>query len=319
MDSLVFQALDKANIGMIIVDKELRIVLWNYWLERFSGKSREEAVGKNLTEICPRFKIPTYLDILQKVLYHGQSRFCSSTLHKAFILPKDVEDENFCKQNMHVEPLYEGDFSYALIQISDMTTVYNRVYKLKSLIKEMEVDYNEIKSSEKLSRHLSLHDSLTGLPNRLAFNDRLAWAISYARRNGDKLAVMFLDADGFKAVNDTYGHEAGDSILVETAQRLKGCIRSTDTVARLGGDEFSAVLTQLKDEEDASLVARKFVKAFEKPFEVNGDPIKLTVSVGISLYPRDGQEPSDLLRKADSAMYRVKARGKNAFGFIDGE
>lgn len=317
MHSLVLQALDKAHSGMIIIDKELKIVLWNQWLERFSGKGRDEVLGKALTEVCPRFNIKTYLDIVQKVLYHGQSRFCSSTLHKAFILPKDVEDENTCKQNMHIEPLYEGDYSYALIQISDMTNVHNRVHKLKNLIKEMEVEYNEIKTSEKISRHLSLHDPLTGLPNRLAFNDRLAWAISYAQRNGDKLAVMFLDMDGFKSVNDRYGHEIGDKVLIEAAQRLKKCVRNTDTAARLGGDEFSVVLTQLKDEADAAVVAQKIVRAFEKPFDLNGESKTLSISVGISLYPRDGREPSDLLRNADMAMYRVKVNGKNAFAFSE--
>lgn len=317
MDSLAFQALDKANTGMIIVDKELNIVLWNRWLERFTGQKREKVIGQNLTGVCPRFKMNIYREILQKVIEEGQSRFCSSTLHKAFVLPKDVEDENYSKQNMHVEPLYEGNFSYALIQISDMTNLYNRVYKLKNLIKEMEMEYNEIKTSEKISRHLSLHDPLTGLLNRSAFHDRLAWAISHAHRNGEKLAVMFLDADGFKTVNDSFGHETGDSVLIETAQRLKGCVRSTDTVARLGGDEFSVVLTQLRDEGDSSIVAQKFVKAFEKPFHVNEQPIRLTLSIGISLYPRDGQEPNELVRKADAAMYRIKSNGKNAFGFFE--
>lgn len=317
MDSLILQALDRTTIGMLIIDRDHRIVLWNYWLERFTGLDREEVIGQKLTDVCPRFETGLYQEILQKVLYHGQSRFCSSTLHKALILPKDMEDEDSCKQNIHFEPLYEGDLSYALIQISDETNVYKRVYKLKNLIKEMEVEYKEIKTSEKISRHLSLHDPLTGLPNRLAFNDRLAWAISYAQRSGDKLAVMFLDVDGFKAVNDTYGHETGDHVLKEIGRRLKGCIRTTDTVARLGGDEFCVVLSQLKAEEDASLVARKFTAAFEKPFEVHGDAVRLTPSIGISLYPRNGQEPSDLLRKADMAMYRIKANGKNAFGFFD--
>ncbi|MFC0215421.1 diguanylate cyclase domain-containing protein [Paenibacillus chartarius] len=316
MDSLVIQALDKANIGMMVVDKDLRIVLWNHWLERFSGRRREEVLGESLTEVCPRFQVSTYLDILQKVLYHGQSRFCSSTLHKAFILPKDVEEEMIYKQNMHITPIYQGDFSYALIQISDMTNTYYRVNKLKNLIKEMEMEVNEIKTSEKISRHLSLHDSLTGLPNRLAFHDRLVWAISYAQRNGDKLAVMFLDVDGFKAVNDTFGHAAGDRVLIEAAHRLRDSIRSVDTVARIGGDEFVVVATQLTNQEDAASVAQKIITSFEPPFEVDGASVGLTVSIGISLYPRDGLEPSELLNKADQAMYGIKAKGKNAFGFI---
>ncbi|WP_247747283.1 sensor domain-containing diguanylate cyclase [Alkalihalobacillus sp. BA299] len=317
LGSLVFQALDKTNVGMIIVDRDLKILFWNQWLERLSGKKRVEVLGNKLSDVYPRFKMKTYSDILQNVLFHGQSRFCSSTLHKAFFLPKEVQDENAIKQNMRIEPLYEGDSCYALIQISDVTTTYNRVYKLKSLIKEMEVEYNEIKTSEEISRHRSLHDSLTELPNRLYFNDRLAWAISYAQRNGDKLAIMFLDLDDFKEVNDTYGHDIGDRVLKETAQRLRSCIRSTDTIARLGGDEFTVVLSQLKDDKDAAIIAEKFVKVLNDPFELNGEFIHLSISIGISIYPRDGQEPSYLLKKADMAMYKVKANGKSAFEYID--
>jgi diguanylate cyclase (GGDEF)-like protein len=317
MDNLILQALNKVQSGIIIVDKELNILFWNHWLEHFSGKKWDEVSGKNVTDVCPRFKVKSYLDILQKTLYHGQSRFCSSTLHKAFILPKDVQDENSNKQNMNIEPLYEGDSCYALIQISEMTNMYNRVFKLKNLIRDMEAEFNEIKTSEKHSRYLALHDPLTELPNRLFFNDRLAWAISYAERNGDMLAVMFLDLDGFKAVNDAFGHAIGDRILIETAKRLRGCIRDSDTIARLGGDEFIVVVSQIKDEADVSIIARKFIEVLRDPFEINGNPINLSISVGISLYPKDADEPSDLLKKADMAMYRIKETGKNAYGFVE--
>lgn len=136
MDNLISQALNKAHMGIMIVDRHLKIVVWNAWLERFTGKNVEEVVGLNLLEVCPRFKSNMYLNILQNALYHGQSRFCSSALHKAFILPTEGEDEQLFRQNMHVEPLYHEDRSYALIQITDMTNTNTRVYKLKNLIKE---------------------------------------------------------------------------------------------------------------------------------------------------------------------------------------
>lgn len=315
MDSLVSQALDRTNVGVIIVDREMNIVVWNRWLERYTGKRRDDVVGRSLPNICPKFQAKPYADIVANALYHGQSRFCSGTLHKAFVLPKDAPDDNVSRQTMHVEPLYEADASYALIQITDMTNMYDRVYKLKNLIREMEVEFNEMRNAERLNRHLALHDSLTELPNRLYFNDRLAWAISYAQRNEDKLAVLFLDLDGFKEINDAFGHEHGDKVLRETAQRFKECIRSSDTIARLGGDEFIVVLSQLKGERDAAFIAQKFVKSLERPFEVDGTLVRLSVSVGISMYPRDGSEPAELVRKADIAMYKVKGTGKNAYGY----
>jgi len=318
MGNLVSQALNKANMGIMIVDRQLKVVVWNGWLERLTGKSREEVVGQNLLEVCPRFKSNVYLNILQNALYHGQSRFCSSALHKAFILPKEGEDEHLIRQNMHVEPLYQEDRCYALIQITDMTNMNTRVYKLKNLIKELETEYTKIKISEKISKHMSLHDPLTGLPNRLAYNDRLAWAISNAQRNDSKLAVMFVDADGFKQVNDTYGHDVGDQVLLEMAKRLSETIPSTDTVARLGGDEF-IMLSHLKDDHDAEIIAKQLEAAFSTHFKIAGNYINLSISIGISLFPKHGQEPSELLRHADRAMYKIKKNGKNGYGIFEPE
>ncbi|WP_339170186.1 sensor domain-containing diguanylate cyclase [Paenibacillus sp. FSL R5-0341] len=318
MGNLVSQALNKANMGIMIVDRQLKVVVWNGWLERLTGKSREEVVGKNLLEVCPRFKSNVYLNILQNALYHGQSRFCSSALHKAFILPSEGEDEHLIRQNMHVEPLYQEDRCYALIQITDMTNMNTRVYKLKNLIKELETEYTKIKISEKISKHMSLHDPLTGLPNRLAYNDRLAWAISNAQRSDSKLAVMFVDADGFKQVNDTYGHDVGDQVLLEMAKRLSETIPTTDTVARLGGDEF-IILSHLKDDHDAHIIAKQLEAAFSTHFKIAGNYINLSISIGISLFPKHGQEPSELLRHADRAMYKIKKNGKNGYGIFEPE
>ncbi|OMF17981.1 diguanylate cyclase [Paenibacillus amylolyticus] len=318
MGNLVSQALNKANMGIMIVDRQLKVVVWNGWLERLTGKSREEVVGQNLLEVCPRFKSNVYLNILQNALYHGQSRFCSSALHKAFILPSEGEDEHLIRQNMHVEPLYQEDRCYALIQITDMTNMNTRVYKLKNLIKELETEYTKIKISEKISKHMSLHDPLTGLPNRLAYNDRLAWAISNAQRSDSKLAVMFVDADGFKQVNDTYGHDVGDQVLLEMAKRLSETIPTTDTVARLGGDEF-IILSHLKDDHDADIIAKQLEAAFSTHFKIAGNYINLSISIGISLFPKHGQEPSELLRHADRAMYKIKKNGKNGYGIFEPE
>lgn len=319
MDNLIVQALNKTKMGIMIVDRQLRILVWNGWLERLTGMSAEDVLGKNLLEICPRFKANMYMNIIQNALYHGQSRFCSSALHKSFILPKEGGEESFYRQNLHVEPLYENDHSYALLQICDTTNTSTRVYKLKNLIKELETEYTKIKVSEKISKHLSLHDSLTGLPNRLAFKDRLAWAVSNALRSESRFAVMYIDTDGFKQINDTYGHEIGDQVLIEVAHRLKGSIRSTDCVARLGGDEFSIILNQLKDDDDAKIVAKNLTKAFEAPILVNAIEIHLSASIGISLFPKHGQDPTELLKLADMAMYRIKKNGKCGYAFFQPE
>lgn len=315
MDNLVFQALDKVNNGIVIIDRDWKIIVWNKWLENFTGLESKEATGKNLKEVSPQFSKKFYENILQQVFFHGQSRFCSSSFHKAFFLPKEVIDEELIKQNVLIEPIYQDDRTYALIQLTDMTHTHERVYKLKNLIKELEVEVKEVKTNAKLNKHLALHDSLTGLPNRLYFNDRLAWAIQYAKRNKEKLAIMFIDLDGFKSINDTFGHETGDMVLIEVATRLKSCIRSVDTLARIGGDEFTVVLNQLKDEKNASIVARKFIEKLREPVVVNNCTINLSISIGISTYPNDGEEPLCLINKADMAMYEIKLNGKNGYKF----
>lgn len=157
------------------------------------------------------------------------------------------------------------------------------------------------------------HDALTGLPNRLLFKDRLTHALAHAHRNKESLAVLFLDLDRFKNINDTQGHDIGDLILHRVAERLQGCVRENDTVARMAGDEFTLLLPQLRQPEAAARVARKVLDGFRKPFLLGGREFFLTASIGIALYPADGQHADTLLRNADIAMYRAKDQGRNNY------
>jgi diguanylate cyclase (GGDEF)-like protein len=163
--------------------------------------------------------------------------------------------------------------------------------------------------------YLAYHDGLTGLPNRSMFSKALSQSISEAHRYDRRLAVAFLDLDRFKQINDTLGHEAGDQLLKEVAERLKGCVRSSDTVARLGGDEFVVLLPELEDEKYAAIVAQKILAAAAKPFSLMGQEFRVTASIGISCYPQDGLDEQTLTKNADIAMYQAKAEGKNNFQF----
>ncbi len=167
--------------------------------------------------------------------------------------------------------------------------------------------------------HQALHDTLTGLPNRALFEQRLEQALLDARRHNWILAVLFIDLDRFKQVNDTLGHLAGDQVLEQVSRRLEDCLRKSDSLARMGGDEFTLVLTELKDPRDALRVAQKLLGAFQAPFLVEEYELFLTASIGISLYPRDGRDAATLQRNADTAMYRAKNRGKNNCEFFTPE
>jgi len=163
--------------------------------------------------------------------------------------------------------------------------------------------------------YLAYHDGLTGLPNRSLFSKLLGHGISEAHRYERRLAVAFLDLDRFKQINDTLGHEAGDQLLKEVATRLQGCVRESDTIARLGGDEFVVLLPQLNDETHAALVAQKMLGAAARPFILMGHEYRVTASIGISTYPRDGLNEQTLTKNADIAMYQAKSEGGNNFQF----
>jgi diguanylate cyclase (GGDEF)-like protein len=180
----------------------------------------------------------------------------------------------------------------------------------------------ERKRMEERLHHMATHDALTGLPNRTLFNDRLthaielSWRLSSGKSDKWELAVMLLDLDNFKAANDTYGHPQGDLLLQAVTEQLRKCVRASDTVARMGGDEFTLIFENVSGADDAESLARKVLTAFDQPIRFGGHELKVTASIGVSLYPRDGRDAQVLLSHADIAMYRAK-RFKNAYMFFD--
>jgi len=183
-------------------------------------------------------------------------------------------------------------------------------------------DISSRKHTEDRLRFLATHDPLTGLPNRELFHDRLDQAIMRARRaqsskeNKWHVAVMLLDLDNFKTVNDSLGHAWGDRVLIEVAQRLQNCVRKSDSVARLGGDEFTIILEGVANRENCELVANKVLHVISQPFELNGENFVLGTSIGISIYPADGEDGETLLKHADVAMYRAK-QTKGCYTFFN--
>ena len=178
-------------------------------------------------------------------------------------------------------------------------------------------DITERKRVEEMIAYQAYHDTLTDLPNRALFKDRLGLAIIQSQRNKTKLAVMFIDLDRFKLINDTMGHVKGDDLLQQVSARLKECLRRGDTLARLGGDEFVLFMPELRDKLDAGEIADKFLKCLQQPFFLGSIEAQISASIGIALYPDDGVTMDELIRHADIAMYQVKAQGKNGHSFYD--
>ena len=191
----------------------------------------------------------------------------------------------------------------------DLVEVKTRIHNML----EVRLMYKQLEHSSRAMESLALHDPLTGLPNRRLLMDRLSLAIAHARRNKSTMAVMYLDLDGFKQINDTLGHDAGDILLSTVAARLLASVRQEDTVARLGGDEFMIALWELGHADDIDKLAAKVVEAVSQPYDILGHRVNMTVSIGVGIYPADGEEGEILMKSADQALFEAKHSGKNAY------
>src|SRR5205823_7878963 len=177
------------------------------------------------------------------------------------------------------------------------------------------IDITDRKTAQQQVEYQAYHDSLTGLPNRLLFRDRIAMALAHAKRTKRGAAVLFLDIDQFKLVNDTLGHTIGDRMLQVIAARLIACVRGEDTVARMGGDEFTVLIAEVGDRRATSVVAQKVLEAVRQPVVVDDHELFGTTSVGMAVFPEDGDDAETLLKNADRAMYRAKDAGRNNYQY----
>ena len=274
-----------------IKDAQGRYTLINLEAEKLYGVTDEEGRGKTCHEIFPKEVADSFAVHDQAVLETGQT----------------VEVEEEWQRE-------DGLRTYRTIKFPIRDAAGEIV-----AVGAIGTDITESKKAEERIRHLATHDVLTGLPNRALGMDRLSQALAMARRNVTMAALVFVDLDGFKGINDTHGHEAGDRVLKEVAGRLRACVRETDTVARFGGDEFLLVLTAMTDKAAVAAVVAKVLESLSRSFAVDGRVTPLGASIGIALYPGDGETPEELFRRADRAMYAAKAEGKNNYRFATRE
>ena len=234
------------------------------------------------------------------------------------ILPKSVAK----KFEVYIEKAIEQDeivtFKYELSVPQGQVYFEARINKVLKYDQIMIIirDITEQHQSEQLIRKQAYFDSLTQLPNRLLALDRLSQLTVEATRNDEKAAVFFLDLDDFKKINDSLGHEAGDKVLIETANRLQRALRKADTIGRLGGDEFIILSKGISTQQNAVGIAEKLLQNFREPFTIEGRELMLTISIGVAMFPDNGKSVSDLLRNADTAMYQAKALGRNTYSFF---
>jgi diguanylate cyclase (GGDEF)-like protein/PAS domain S-box-containing protein len=275
---------EKSWSGVVLLDGELRFSFAGPSTQHLVGYDDRELLGRSFFDFVHAHDLEKAKVVFAEVLSspnqeaHGELRFLHKDGHWVWM-------EGF-SQNMLHEP------SVGAIVLN---------YR----------DVSQRKQTEKQLEYRAYYDSLTGLPNRLLFRDRLVNSLAAARRNHVGVAVMYLDVDHFKLVNDGLGHSFGDRLLADIAQRLHGALRASDTISRIGGDEFSVLLPEVVSAEAVAGVARKVLESLTRPFRVDGHELFVTASIGISCYPNDGEDAETLLKCADAAMYRAKELGRN--------
>jgi len=280
------RAVEQSPAPVVITDSNGNIEYINPKFAQLTGYTYSEAIGRNLSILKSGKQPPELYEELWQTISNGKE------WRGEFLNRKKNGD------------LYWEDAS--------MSPIKNEQGVITHFVGVKE-DITERKQEEETMRQLAYHDPLTGLPNRLLFKDRLTIALAQANRNRQKLAVMLFDLDHFKDVNDTLGHSVGDQLLKAVGKRLTGLLRKNDTVARMGGDEFLLLLPEMKKLEDASTIAKRVMGTVRKPYVINGYKLRITASIGVAVYPDDGQDDDSLMNHADNAMYRAKKDGRNTY------
>jgi diguanylate cyclase (GGDEF)-like protein/PAS domain S-box-containing protein len=277
-------------IPVFYKNRDGQYVGFNKAFETFFGATKEQLIGKTVFDINTPELARIYHAKDNELFESGGEQYYESQVKNTFGVTRDVI------------------FSKAALTDSkgNVSGLIGAIY-----------DISDRKKAEEQIQYLATHDLLTDLPSLRFAKDRMSVALNMARRYKKAVAVMFIDLDGFKDVNDTLGHDAGDYVLKQVATRMLSCVRETDTVARVGGDEFLIIATEINDPENAAQIAEKVIHLVSQPIIFNGRQAVVSVSIGIALFPDDSIDMDQLIKKADEAMYRVKKAGKNGFRFTN--
>ncbi|HCE09586.1 MAG TPA: hypothetical protein DEQ40_13495 [Oxalobacteraceae bacterium] len=301
---------------------------------RSSGDSdRRKSCETNLLQVQDELRARSKTSRVAIVDAHSSHEESVRLRENAVVVREEAVEERESDLHRREEllALEKGkSFAHRVQEISDAQIVKTaqeyRHFKLKkaneSLViasVQLQAMAEELGKSESAMTHLATHDFLTNLPNRMQLSDRITQAIAFVKRHNEKLAVLFLDLDRFKIVNDTLGHAVGDQLLQAVAQRLKSAIRSSDIISRHGGDEFIIVLSEVSQEKALALNVEEIHEIITVPYSIAGHDLLIGATIGISIFPQDGEDSETLIRNADDAMYYAKENGRNKYQFFGQE
>ncbi len=294
-NALLSGILELSVEAVICVDENQKIFLFNHGAEDIFGYSSEEVLGKPIDMLMPEKYRPMHYQHMQNFIRSDESSRHMKRRAEITGLRKNGEQ-------------FPAEASISKVYIND-----------KIIVTSILQDITERKLVYEKLAHQANHDSLTSLPNRALLNDRLEHAFERARRDNNKVAVLFLDLNRFKNVNDSYGYSVGDKLLVEVSERLTSRMREEDTIGRLVGDEFLIIMEELNRASDAGVLAQKLADSFTEPFIIEGHELFMSTSIGISVFPDDGEKRSEQISNSDVAMYQAKKDDRNSYRFYSQE
>ncbi len=319
MNRFFYEIMNKLNIGIILLDQDRKIIFWNLWMENKTDLKLASVFNYPIEQVSPKFLRPKYNKVIEMVQASGQARFLAGAVHGSFFTNLEEQatlDQNRkTLQNLQIE---RTENNFIIIQVEDHTGHYQKVKPLQTFIKSLEKENDEIRLTEEQARQMTMHDVLTGLPNRLFLMNKLRKRLEVNKfeKNDHILAVFFIDMDNLKAFNDLYGHRIGDAILRAMSKRLIDAVRGTDTVTRLSGDEFVIFMEGMLDRSDIEKVATNIMNQFNAPLEIDALSLAVSCSMGISLYPKNSSDADELLDQAYQALSGIKNTGKANFAFF---
>jgi len=304
--TLSIDAIHNANI-LIVDDLEANVLLLEQML-RDAGYLRVTST-RDPRAVCPLHRVNHYDLILLDLRMPAMDGF------QVMEGLKEIETDGYLSvlavtaEPAHKLRALQSGAKDFVAKPFDLAEVLMRVHNML----EVRLLHEAACNQSRMLEALALNDPLTGLANRRLLADRMSMALVHARRNSSAMAVVYMDLDGFKQINDTLGHGAGDAMLKMVAERLVATVREEDTVARLGGDEFMIALWHVSDSDYAARVATRAIEAVSQPYEIEGETVTITISAGVSIYPDHGEDADTLMKSADLALYEAKASGKNAY------
>ncbi|MCH3963785.1 MAG: sensor domain-containing diguanylate cyclase [Clostridium sp.] len=306
MNRITYDILNNISEGVVLLNEKLNVCVWNSYMEHLTNIKFTNAINRNIYELFLGLNKSYFKKAISDVMDKDFKMFFSSAMHGRFINgKKDL--------NLKIVRFKNEKSKFVLLEFIDVTNQFMQITKLKNYVSELYKLNKELEEKEKLIRNMAYHDRLTGVANRVLFYEFAEVFLNTAKRTNTLLGLMFIDIDKFKMINDTYGHKAGDKVLIKVANMLTESTRKNDVVARYGGDEFLILLPYLKDLNDYKTISSRIIDNKNRNciIDYNSNKISISMSIGVSFYPKDGQTIDELIIKADKAMYIAKKHSGN--------